>query len=80
MSFLSFLSSHRMHFGSHHRAWIDPLPVQLDLIMREKSARGPDSVTLDANGFDPAAASASVTLGGIAGDAHRIGFSDEPGP
>lgn len=33
MSFLSFLSSHRLH--SSHRPWIDPLPMQLDLFVHE---------------------------------------------
>ncbi len=33
MSFLSFLSSHRLH--ATQRPWIDPLPVQLDLMLHE---------------------------------------------
>lgn len=35
MSFLSFLSSHRLHWGSN-RAWIEPLPVQLDLLLHDQ--------------------------------------------
>ena len=43
MSFLSFLSSHRLH--STQRPWIDPLPVQLDLLLHalpENTPEAPD--------------------------------------
>ncbi len=33
MSFLSFLSSHRLH--SSHRPWIEPLNVRFDIIAHE---------------------------------------------
>ncbi len=76
MSFLSFLSSHRLHWGAH-RPWIDPLPVQLDLILHEKPAHdahainaGPADLTNHDNGL----------IAGIIPDLHRIGFRDEPGP
>jgi hypothetical protein len=66
-----------MHFGSHHRAWIDPLPLQLDLIHHEAPHNIANSMSLGPAGD---AGTGSVTLGAIAGDAHRVGFSDEPGP
>lgn len=45
MSFLSFLSSHRLH--SSHRPWIDPLPVQLDLFVHELPHGEADEHELD---------------------------------
>ena len=75
MAFLSFLSSHRLHWGAH-RAWIDPLPVQLDLILHEKPAHDAHTMNADAPGLpNPDGTTASVTH-----DLHHIGFRDEPGP
>ena len=70
-----------MHFGSQHRAWIDPLPLQLELIHRESSAQaGERSLTFEPEALSRLADPTSVTLGAIAADQHRVGFSDEPGP
>lgn len=74
MSFLSFLSSHRLHWGAH-RAWIDPLPVQLDLILHEKPAHDAQAMNAEAEGLpNKDGMTASVT------HVHHIGFKDEPGP
>lgn len=69
-----------MHFGSHHRAWIDPLPVQLDLILHEASRGDAVSDSSDSGPVFAGSGPTSVTLGAIAGDLHQIGFVDEPGP